>query len=39
MRPSTAVSKRSQATARSIWRKFENIKPENNQFYCFKTIS
>lgn len=39
MRPATAVSKKSQISTRSIWKKYESIKPEKHQFYCFKTIS
>ena len=40
MRPATAVPKRSDsASTRSIWKKYESIRPDNNQFYCFKTIS
>lgn len=39
MRPATAGNKKAQLSARSIWKKYETIKPDKNQFYCFKTIT
>ena len=39
MRPLTAAKKYDVNTTKSIWKKYDILKPYKNDFYCFKTIT